>query len=214
MDERFSMTHDVIAVTQLVLHERQGRDREWWDAMHESYAPDSVVRLSWFRGSGPEFVAQSQRMAGRGDRAIHRLGPPIVDVHGERALVELPAVIEVTTELDDVETVLASCARLLYRAVKTAGEWRIVSLDPVYERDTLTPAVPGSDVRVDMEELKRYRVPYRFLAYVLRHRGYDVGDDLYGDDRPDEVVRLYGEAHLWLNPSARTPWGTAAGVVR
>ncbi|MFE6484015.1 nuclear transport factor 2 family protein [Streptomyces sp. NPDC057757] len=199
------MTDDVTALTQLVLHERQGRDREWWDAMLESYAPDAEVRLSWFRGSGAEFVDQSRRMAGRGDRAVHRLGPAVVDVHGGRALVELPAVIEVTTELDGVEAVLASYARLLHRAVRTGNGWRIASLDPLYERDTLTPGIPGSTVRVDEEELRKYRVPYRFLAYVLGRRGYGVGDDLYGDDRPDEVARVYAEAHHWLNPAGRKP---------
>ncbi|WP_435130034.1 nuclear transport factor 2 family protein [Actinacidiphila sp. bgisy144] len=197
------MPHDVTAVAQLVLHERQARDRGWWDTMQEGYATDSVVRLSWFRGSGAEFVEQSRHMAGRGDRAIHRLGPPVVDVRGERALVELPAAIEVTTEVDGVEAVLVSHARLLYRAARAEGRWRIRSLDPVYERDTLTPAIPGTGLSVDMEVLRHYRVPYRFLAYVLGHRGYTIGDDLFGDDRPDEVARLYENAHLWLGPSDR-----------
>ncbi|MFF3208059.1 nuclear transport factor 2 family protein [Streptomyces sp. NPDC002962] len=195
------MTQDVTAVAQLVLHERQGRDRAWWDAMRQCYAPDSAVRISWFRGSGPEFVDQSERMAGRGDRAVHRLGPPVVDVHGERALVELPAVIEVATELDGAEVVLTSCTRLLYRAARSEGDWKIVSLDPVYERDSLTPAVPGTEIRLDLDEVGRYRKPYRFLTHVLERRGYGIGDDLYGDDRPDEVVRLYQDAHDWLNLS-------------
>ncbi|WP_405771853.1 nuclear transport factor 2 family protein [Streptomyces sp. NBC_00080] len=195
------MTQDVTAVAQLVLHERQGRDRGWWDAMRQCYTPDSVVRISWFRGSGPEFVNQSERMADRGDRAVHRLGPPVVDVYGERAIVELPAVIEVATELDGVEVVLASCTRVLYRAAKIDGDWKIVSVDPVYERDSLTPAVPGTEIRLDTNEVRKYRTPYRFLTYVLQHRGYGIADDLYGDDRPDEVAQLYRDARGWLRLS-------------
>ncbi|WP_420309196.1 nuclear transport factor 2 family protein [Streptomyces sp. YS-B37] len=199
------MTHDVTAVAQLVLHERQGRDREWWDAMRRCYAPESLVRISWFRGTGPGFVDRSERMAGRGDRAVHRLGPPVVDVYGERALVELPATIEVSTELDGVRAVLASYTRLLYRAAKIEGDWKIIALDPVYERDSLTPVLPGARIRVDAREVERYRAPYRFLAYVLERRGYPIGDDLFGDDRPGEVARLYENAHRWLSPPGRTP---------
>lgn len=62
---------DVTAITQLILRERQGRDRGWWDRMRAAFRPDSVVRLSWFSGTGPEFVRRSEEMSARGDLSVH-----------------------------------------------------------------------------------------------------------------------------------------------
>ena len=41
----------VTEISQLVLRERQGRDRGWWDQIRSCLAEDASVRLSWFRGS-------------------------------------------------------------------------------------------------------------------------------------------------------------------
>ncbi|HVV10637.1 nuclear transport factor 2 family protein [Amycolatopsis sp.] len=185
-------------ITQLVLRERQGRDRGWWDQMRSSFAEDSTVRLSWFRGSGPGFVAASEKMAAGGDAALHRLAPPVVHRRGERALVELPAVIEMRTSLDGVEVDLASAARLNYRVERRGGRWLVVALDPVYERDTLAAAHPGVALAIGPADVAGYRPSYRFLSYVLSRRGYPIGEDLYGDDRPDEAARFYEEARTWL----------------
>ncbi|MGW2173357.1 nuclear transport factor 2 family protein [Streptomyces sp. NPDC001705] len=94
---------DVTAVAQLVLHERHAGDRGWWNDMRRSFADDSDVRLSWFQGTGPDFVSASERMAERGDVSVHRLAPPVVDVNGDRALAVVPAGIEVRPDLDGVE---------------------------------------------------------------------------------------------------------------
>ena len=91
--------NDITEITQLVLHERQARDRGWWESMDDCFAPDSTVRLSWFTGSGAQFTARSREMTGRGDATVHRLCPPVVDVQGERAMVELLAAIEMRTLL-------------------------------------------------------------------------------------------------------------------
>ncbi len=189
---------DVTSVAQLILRERLARDRSRWDAMRDGYAADSTVRLSWFQGTGPDFVAVSQAMAERGDASTHRLAPPVVDVVGDRALAVMPSCIEVRTEVDGVEVDLASYARLLYRAVRGSDGWRITALDPVYERDTLTPALPGTPLAVTAADLAPFRGSYRLLSYVLSRRGYTIAQDLYGDDLPDAVRGLEREAADWL----------------
>lgn len=191
-------TADFVTVSRLVLRERQARDRSWWEVMRDCYAADSTVRLSWFQGSGPGFVEASREMAGRGDASTHRLGPPVPDVHGDRALVWLPAAIEVRTALDGVEADLVSFTRLLYRAVRGSDGWRITGLDPVYERDTLAPSLPGDSLRVSAADVAGFRPPYRMLSHVLSRRGYPVAQDLYGDDRPEGVRALETEAADWL----------------
>ncbi|GAA4586947.1 hypothetical protein GCM10023194_34510 [Planotetraspora phitsanulokensis] len=189
--------NDVAELTQLVLHERQARDRGWWDRMNACFHPDSTVRLSWFTGSGPEFVSGSREMSGRGLKFTHRLCPPVVRQHGDRAVIEMPAAIETRTDVDGVQADLTAFARLLYRAARRSGSWGIVSLDAVYERDVLVPALPGTRLDLDPAAFTAYRPSYRVLAYLFDRLGYGVADDLYGDDAPGAVEELYRSVFAW-----------------
>ncbi|MFB9466277.1 nuclear transport factor 2 family protein [Streptomyces cinereospinus] len=189
---------DIDAVTQTVLLERQGRDRGWWDQMRACYWPDSTVTLSWYRGDGPGFVSASEAMAGRGDASRHRLSPPTVQIAGDRAFAEVPAGIEVRTEVDGVTADLVSYTRIVYRLERREGHWRILTLDCVYERDTLTPAVPGRQLTVPPQDLAAYRAPYAVLAWHLARRGYEVSADLLGDDQPERTAAFYAETLRWL----------------
>lgn len=191
-------TGDIETIAQLVLRERQGRDRGWWDRMRDQYWPDATVHLSWFTGTAHDFIDASADMIGRGDLSTHRLSPVVVDVEGDRALVEAPAGIEVATTIGETSAVLTSYTRIQYRALRRDGEWRLFGLDTIYERDMLVAAVPGETITVDAAELAPFRKPYSLLAWLLSSRGYSVADDLFGDDRPDEVAAFYDREHRWL----------------
>ena len=62
--------------------------------MDECFATGATIRMSWFTGSASEFVKRSRDMSGRGDYAVHRLSPPAVRIHGNRAHAELPLTIK------------------------------------------------------------------------------------------------------------------------
>ena len=197
------MTTSVEEVTQLVLRERQSRDRSWYDRMADCFADDSVVDMSWFTGSGAEFVRQSRRMAegGWGGQSMHRLSPPAIRVRGDRALAELPLAIEFRICVDGVEADLTSYCRSQYRARWIYEAWRIARITSVYERDTLTPSVPGTRLGVDPQELAGYRPSYRCLAWYQARLGIDLRSDLLGDDRPEDVARQYEAETAWLAES-------------
>jgi hypothetical protein len=188
---------DIHELTQLVLRERQGRDRGWWRQMRESFHNDSTVRLSWFQGSGPDFVTESKKMSGNGNRALHRLAPPVLKINNHKAIIEVPSAIEFRIFVNDVETDIVSFARLLYRAERRDGVWKLLSLDAIYERDTMTPVVPGAILELVPDQLAGLRPTYRFIGYHLRNLGYEIRNDLYGDDHPAEVQDLYRSAFEW-----------------
>ncbi len=190
---------DLSRITQVVLHERQGRDRGWWAQMRDCYWPDSLVKLTWFTGPGPEFVTRSEAMVKGGSLSVHRLGPPVIQLSGNRALVEVSAAIEAPTVWQGVNAYLSSYCRIFYRVERRGDEWRIMSLDTIYERDTLTPSVPGEVVKVDPKSLEGKRQPYALLALLLEQRGFPVGNDQLGDDQPQNVAAFYDGAFRWLN---------------
>lgn len=198
------MTDDYAEVTRLILSERQGRDRGRWSQMRDAFHPESWVRLSWFEGDGPGFVDASTRMSDRGQRAVHRLAPPAVDVVGERAIAEVSATVEFQVELEGVAAHLVSYTRLNYRFERQDDGWKIRALDAIYERDTLTPAVPGDTVRVGRSELEGLRTSYQLIGLHMRSLGYTVPEDLLGDDEPERVADFYNRALGWLEGRSET----------
>ena len=193
--------NDISEITQIVLRERQGRDRGWWAQMAECFHPDSRVTLSWFDGPGAEFVARSEKMAEMGIRVLHRPSPPVVHVLGVKAVLELSIIAERRFLLNGVEADLASYTRLLYRLDRRESGWKILSLNAIYERDTLTPTVPGTTLDVDHEKLASFRPSYRFVAYDISMSGRSMTADLCGDDQPEQVQALYRSAFDWLGRS-------------
>jgi hypothetical protein len=189
---------DYATIQQLVLSERQARDRGWWGQMASAYHPSSRVKVSWFSGTGPEFVARSRDQYARIPPTTHRMSPPVMRLSDTRAVAEAPAVIEQRVILHDREADLASRVRLLYRLELVDGSWLINALDCIYEHDTLTPTEPGATIDVDESVLGSFRAPYRHIAYYMTTLGLHVAGDLYGDDRPDALSALYVNTFGWL----------------
>jgi hypothetical protein len=194
-------TADVSAITQLILRERESRDLGRWERMKDCFWPDSLVRVSWFRGNGADFVAGSMDMAGRGVPAKHRLGPVLVTLSGNRAVASLSGIIDLPVKIKGVEATLSTHSRFLYRAERRERRWRIIGFDAIYMRDELTPAIPGQVITIDPKEVESLRPSYRLLLYYLKTKGYEVDSDLAGEDRPDLVEALNRELYGWAGIS-------------
>lgn len=188
---------DTTAVTQVILRERESRDLQRWNTMRECFWPDSLVRVSWFQGNGPDFVTGSIDMAKRGVPAKHRLAPILVRLNGSRAVASLSAIIDIPAKLNGLEAMLSAHSRFLYRIERRDEEWRVLGFDAVYVRDELTPTIPGQVIRIEARELERFRPTYRLLSYYLKYQGFTVDSELAGEDRPDLVKSLEAEIFGW-----------------
>jgi hypothetical protein len=188
---------DVSAITQLVLRERDARDLGKWDVMRDCFQRDSLIRISWFRGNGADFVAGSIDMAKRGVLATHRLAPIGVTLAGDRALARLTAFIDIPMSAAGVEAMLSSLARFFYRVERRDGVWRLAGFDAIYRRDELTPRVPGQSIAIDASSLAGFRPSYRLLSWALAQQGYAIDGNLPGEDRPDLVAALTDELEGW-----------------
>ena len=189
---------DISAVTQLILRERESRDLQRWDTLLQCYWPDSLIRVSWFKGNAEDFVNGSRDMAKRGVPAKHRLGPVLVTMAGQRAVASLAAIIDLPVKLKGVEATLSAHARFLYRAEKRDGRWGIVGFDAYYMRDEMTPAIPGQVIPIDAKEISAFRPTYRMLSYYLKSQGFEIDSNLPGEDRPDLVAALNREIFDWV----------------
>ena len=192
---------DKLAIAELVRMERLWRDRGDWDRLAAAYVPASRVRTTWFAGTGEEFARASQEMAEHRSRhSKHLITPTEIRVNGDRALVESLGEIHNRDVLDGVEVDTVQYCRFCSRVARMPDGWRLVTFEGIYQKDVITPAVPGARIPVDTDELRRLRPPYRIWAYMLTRKGYDVpqDDDIVAEDRPDLVAAFYKDAERWL----------------
>lgn len=181
-------------IQEIVEFERYTRDYELWDEMKKLFTIDSLVNITWFSGTGEQFVEHSKKMMG----AKHKIHNTIVTVHGNRAVAEIIASIKSREKIHDIELDLSSEVRLLYGLEKSADQWKIHSLDCIYENDSLLPSSPVDDFKIDSQELCGFRESYKFLSFVLAGKGLNVNQHLPGSDNPDSVHGLYKNIESWL----------------
>jgi hypothetical protein len=196
--ESLVAAEDIVAITQLVVRERESRDMCFWNRMRDCFHEDAEVNISWFQGTGYEFVEASKGMAARGMLAKHRLGPVLVTLNGDRGLATLSAIIDIPTEIEGKSFTLSAHCLLIYRVSKRGGTWRFSSFEVIYRRDEFIPAILGETVQLPVEELSRYRASYRNMCYSLRLRGYVPSDELAGEDRPESVRAILEKVYRWV----------------
>lgn len=188
---------DITAITQLVVRERESRDLCLWNRMADCFFEGSHVDISWFQGSGQEFVRASKDMYERGMRAKHRLGPILVSLNGERAAATLSAIIDIPESIDGIDLTLSAHSLFLYRVEQRQGVWGLMSFGAIYRRDELIPAIPGQAISIPAEKLSGFRPSYRNLSWSLDRKGYQVNNDLPGEDRPESVAAIMEEIFGW-----------------
>jgi len=185
-------------IFDLVRHERFARDRGDWDALADSFIADSYIRTTWFEGNAREFADQSLDMAVKGRHSKHPIWPIEARIHGDRALVESYAEIQNRSTIDGVEVDMTQHCRFFSRVVRTDAGWRFSTFEAIYQKDTIAPVNPHDTVPIDWNEVSELRPAYRIWAWAMTKRGYEVPQDLLGDDRPDLVAEFYREAEVWL----------------
>lgn len=204
--DRAKVQLDRSEIAEIIQRERAARDYARWSEMASCYHPESTVEVSWFKGSGREFVertrGQYEKAQKQSDHAeqihFHEMGPAIVTLTGARAIAETACTLHSFFPLDGIACKNTAFVRLMWRAQISDGQWLIAGLRCLYLRDLISPCNPSQVPHVDQAELDRYRVSYRFTCHHLARLGLEPKDDLPGIDRPETVTTLRQGERDWL----------------
>jgi hypothetical protein len=192
-----SAADDATAIAQLIANERYDRDHRKWDRFREAYFEDSIVAISWFQGSGPDFVKATEERFADADLGMHFVSAVPVRCHGDRAVATVPLSIQLNRTWGNVPLFLESVVIGFYSLERREGRWGICSFECSYARDQVIPANPGDTIPIDRALLETFRPSYRFLSYSLAQGGYVVDQNLPGVDRPDLVNAMEDRLDRW-----------------
>ncbi len=163
--------------------------------MKKCYADGSRVNISWFQGSGYGFIEASKNMGGF---APHKIYNTEIWTNNDKAVAVMMVTVQIRYIIDGYSVELLSDSKLVFRLQKTGGQWYIVSFDAIYEKDTMIPVFPNSQIKVSEKEMAKYRQSYGGMIYMGKKNGIQVSEELSGIDRPDLVDKLYRDADKWL----------------
>lgn len=182
-------------IKELIEFERFCRDQKLWEKMKECFHKDSFVKISWFSGSGYEYIDASQRLKSSGK---HRMYNTLIWLNSNRAIAESTVSIQSRNELDGIAVDLISYLRLHYRVEKRDEVWKVFSVDGIYEKESLVPQYPNSRLHVPEDKLKGYRASYAYLSLIIDKENLDLNSNLPGEDRPELISELYNLSNRWL----------------
>ena len=137
-------------------------------------------------------------MANRGTKVFHTIQPVEVLFNDDKALAESTGTINLRVEHEGREFECISYIKYVSRVRKADEEWKLLSLDVIYDRDVIFPVAPlTTPVTINVDKLGA-RASYKCVTWLLAQRGREVNQYLTGTDRPDSIKKLIDESLSWL----------------
>lgn len=153
--------------------------------------------MSRFQGDIDGFVNGSRKMATGGTGAVHTICPIEIHLNGDKALTESTGSILIRFEYQGKQYDCLSFTRFISRLEKFDGEWKLLTLEAIYDRDSITSVLPSAPV--DFGFAPGSRESYKCIGWLLSQRGFKIKQDLPGLDNPSSCVKFMDESFRWLN---------------
>ncbi len=188
---------DRYALRQLVENWVIWRDAGFWDKFRTLWHEDGRMMATWTQGTVDEFIAMSEEGWAKGVSILHFLGGHTAEINGNRAVAQTKMTISQRAKVHDV-VVDVVCTGRFYDFIEFRnGKWGLVLRQPIYEKDRMDPVDPSAQLALKAEQLERFPIGYRHLAYLQTEIGYKVKTDMPGLTGP-EVEALYVSGAKWL----------------
>jgi hypothetical protein len=197
--ERMSDEYEVRRVRQTWAF---ARDHGEWDTMRACFHPDASVCVSWYSGPASTFFERTIAMAT--DRrpeetSKHWFGNSRVWVKGNRALLEMDTMVMGRAHIDGRLFDFTYYLRMYDRVERRQGQWKILRMAAIYDKDRLDPVIPGS-VPAGFFDGARLTGPESgigMMRWLSEKRGRKIPPDI-AIGGTDSEKKLRAEAEAWL----------------
>ena len=177
------------------------RDQGRWGELAGTFHEGGTISVTWFSGVFTDFIERS-RVAFEAKQSLskHRLGQPMIETAGDRAIAETDVTILGRFRLHGVLVDNTSYGRFLDRFELRAGKWAIVERIAGYEKDRLDPVEPSAafDEMMRQTDFSTFPEPYRYLGYLLTVSGRPLAARILCDGTR-ETEELYRVRKDWLS---------------
>lgn len=178
------------------------RDLGEWEGMRACFHPDATVSVSWYSGPIAPFLERTIAMAAERapeERSKHWFGNSRVKLDGRRAILETDTLVLGRDRIDGHLFDFTTYGRFLDRVEERRGEWRILKMTCIYDKDRLDPVVPGSVPASFYAGVSMTGIESGFAFMRLRQtkKGRTVPPDIVIGGSEGER-RLRAEAEAWL----------------
>lgn len=142
-------------------------------------------------------------MVGGGTLSSHSIQPADITIRGKKALALSTGSVNIRVSIDGTEYEMVSLVRFVSRLqhiqLPLHWEWRLLTLDAVYDRDYIIPIQPVSARSTIISPPPEARRSYKYLDCVLSRQGFTIAKDLPGTDDENTIAILFEENDRWLS---------------
>jgi hypothetical protein len=183
------------------------RDNGDWDRFRACFHADATVRVLWYSGPVAPFIEETIESAAKrkpgGKMTRHWLGNYRVWLNGDRAILETDTMVMNRDRFMGHLVDYTIYLRLYDRMERRNGEWRILRMDAIYDKDRLDPVIAGS-LPADFFAGVSFEGPDSQMGLTrwrLAKRGGEFPSDL-PIGGTDTEWKLREETEAWLKAAA------------
>ncbi len=191
---------DQLRIAQLLQDWCTWRDAGDWEALRTCYTPDATMVTSWYDGSASGFIDASMQGRKRQpkDRGAHHVfGGTTVHAKGDRATAETRVTLLLRGMAHEKLVDVTLYLRFFDCLLMTHGQWQISSRKGIYDRDSMRVVDPADTISLDPQELAKYPLGYRHLAYLQAQEGANINLSIPAPYSEGERA-IYADGANWL----------------
>lgn len=191
---------DQFQIAQMMQSWGNWRDTGDWERLRNCYTPDATMVTTWYDGPATGFLEASIQGRARQPKdrgGMHIIGGTTSHVKGDRAIAETRITLLLRGVVQNKLVDVTVYGRFLDCLLKSGGQWRIQSREPVYDRDFMRTVDPGDSISLDAAELAKYPFGFRHLAYLQSSEGHSITLSI-PDQYSDGEKAIYARGKSWL----------------
>ena len=191
-------------VRELVEYERYCTDYGLNEQREKCWFQDGKIFTTWFKGNVKDyFKAKPTKNVEKTDEKEshgHRINNTMVWINGDKAIAEIMCVLNFRTCLENKWVDIQCNSRMHYRVEKRNGEWGIVYMEGIYEKDRMDSVFGKEPLYIKREQLEKYRSNNFYMAARrdLYEGGLKYSNEWAGKDKPETIKKLYDESSKWI----------------